>query len=104
MAVSVFISEQDGDVHFSTKNCNSREFEECVELFKQNYLKFDSVTKDWCYPIKISVISMIDELSEEFNIDGKNVLAECGNVPDAVLGISEIARKNIMDEYLKLKN
>lgn len=60
--VQVFISENDGDVHFSTKNCNSREFEECVELFKQNYLKFDSASKDWTFPIRIAVLNIVDNL------------------------------------------
>ena len=63
MAVEVFISEQDGDVHFSTKNCNSREFEECVELFKANYLKFDPSTKDWTFPIRIAVLNIVDNLN-----------------------------------------
>lgn len=61
--VNVYLSEQDGDAHFSTKNCNSREFEECVELFKQNYLKFDSASKDWTFPIRLSVLSVVDSLN-----------------------------------------
>ena len=44
---------------------------------------------------------IIDELSDEFDIDGKEVLAEMGNVPDTVLRISEIARQRIMKQYLK---
>ena len=60
--ISVFISEQDGDIHFSTKNCTRKEFEECVELFKQNYLKFDPSTKDWTYPIRIAVLTIVDSL------------------------------------------
>ena len=61
--VNVYLSEQDGDVHFSTVNCKAKELEECRELFRQNYLKFDSVTKDWTFPIRLSVLSVVDSLN-----------------------------------------
>ena len=60
--VNVYISEYDGDVHFSTKDCTRKEFEECVELFKQNYLKFDGQSKEWTYPIRLAVLSIVEVL------------------------------------------
>ena len=62
--VNVYISEKDGDVHFSTKNCNHKEFELCRELFKSNYLKYDSISKEWTFPIRLSVLSIIDILRQ----------------------------------------
>ena len=62
--VKIYLSEQDGDVHFSTKNCNHKEFELCRELFKSNYLKYDSVTKEWTFPIRLSVLSIVDILRQ----------------------------------------
>lgn len=44
---------------------------------------------------------LIDTLSEVFNINGKQVLKEVGNVPDSVLKISEIARENILKSYMQ---
>lgn len=60
--VHIFISEKDGDVHFSIKNNDRQEFEECVGLFKMNYLKYNSDSKNWTYPIRIKVLEIIDEL------------------------------------------
>lgn len=60
--VHVFISENDGDVHFSTVNCKAKELEECRELFRQNYLKFDSFSGDWTYPIRLAVLNIVSDL------------------------------------------
>ena len=60
--VNVYISEEDGDVHFSTKNCNSFEFETVHELFKMNYLEYNSKSKDWTYPIRLNVLNIITSL------------------------------------------
>lgn len=59
--VRIYLSEQDGLTHFQNINSSTREFETCVEFFKSKYLKFNG-NKDWTYPIKFSVLSMIDEL------------------------------------------
>ena len=59
--VKIYLSEQDGLTHFQNINSSTQEFETCVEFFKSKYLKFNG-NKDWTYPIKISVLSMIDEL------------------------------------------
>lgn len=66
--VNVYISEEDGDVHFSTKNCNSFEFETVHELFKMNYLEYNSKSKDWTYPIRLNILNIISSL-ENNNIE-----------------------------------
>lgn len=60
--VSVFISDLDGDVHFKVHNCNSKEFDFCTQFFKSKFLKFDSQSKDWTYPMRISILSIVEDL------------------------------------------
>ena len=60
--VKVYISEQDGDVHFKNVNSSVYELEVCVELYKSNYLKYNSHSREWTYPIRISVLNVIDVL------------------------------------------
>ena len=62
--VKVYISEDDGDVHFLIKSSSRKEFEDCVQIFKLNYLKYDSSTKEWFYPIRISIFTIIDALKK----------------------------------------
>jgi hypothetical protein len=62
--VKVYISEDDGDVHFLIKSSSRKEFEDCVQIFKLNYLKYDSSTKEWFYPIRISIFTIIDALKQ----------------------------------------
>ena len=44
--VKIFISENDGDVHFKTVKSNSFEMDIVVQLFKANFLTYDSVSHD----------------------------------------------------------
>lgn len=60
--VKIYISDEDGDVHFKTVDCNSFEFETVHELFKLNYLSYSPKTKDWTYPIRLKVLSIADTL------------------------------------------
>ena len=60
--VKVYISEQDGDVHFKTVKSNSFEMDTIVGLFKANFLTYDSVSHDWVYPIRLAVLNVVDEL------------------------------------------
>ena len=60
--VKVYISEQDGDVHFKTVKSNSFEMDTIVGLFKANFLTYDSVSHDWTYPIRLAVLNVVDEL------------------------------------------
>ena len=60
--VKVYISEEDGDVHFKTVDCNSFEFDTVHELFKLNYLSYSPKTKDWTYPIRLKVLSIVNSL------------------------------------------
>ena len=60
--VKVYISEQDGDVHFKTIKSNSFEMDTVVQLFKANFLSYDSITHDWTYPIRLAVLNIVDEL------------------------------------------
>ena len=72
--VKIFISEQDGDVHFKTIKSNSFEIDTVVGLFKANFLTYDSVSHDWVYPIKLEVLNVIDEL--KYNDISVDVLDE----------------------------
>ena len=60
--VKIFISDQDGDVHFKTVKSNSFEMDIVVQLFKANFLTYDSVSHDWTYPIRLAVLNVVDEL------------------------------------------
>ena len=60
--VKVYISDQDGDVHFKTVKSNSFEMDIVVQLFKANFLTYDSVSHDWTYPIRLAVLNVVDEL------------------------------------------
>ena len=60
--VKVYISEQDGDVHFKTVKSNSFEMDTIIGLFKANFLTYDSVSHDWVYPIRLAVLNVVDEL------------------------------------------
>ena len=60
--VKIWISESDGDVHFKTINSSAYEFDTCIGLFKSCYLKYDSSSKEWIYPIRISVLNVVDVL------------------------------------------
>ena len=60
--VKIYISETDGDVHFKTFKASAFEMDSCVEIFKANYLKYDPSLKEWTYPIRISVLNVIDVL------------------------------------------
>jgi len=66
--VKIYISEVDGDVHFKSINSSSYELDTCVELYKANYLKFDGSSKEWTYPIRLSVLNIADSLKAN-NID-----------------------------------
>ena len=72
--VKIYLSEQDGDVHFKTIKSNSYEMDTVVQLFKSNFLIFDSKTKTWKYPIKLEVLNVIDEL--KYNDIAVDVLDE----------------------------
>ena len=60
--VKVYISDQDGDVHFKTVKSNSFEMDTIIGLFKANFLTYDSVSHDWTYPIRLAVLNVVDEL------------------------------------------
>ena len=60
--VKVYISDQDGDVHFKIIKSNSFEMDTVVQLFKANFLTYDSVSHDWIYPIRLAVLNIVDEL------------------------------------------
>ena len=66
--VKVYISEQDGDVHFKNVNSSVYELELCVELYKSNYLKYNSHSREWTYPIKLLILSIISTL-ENHNVN-----------------------------------
>ena len=60
--VKIYLSENDGLTHFKTVKSNSFEMDIVVQLFKANFLTYDSVSHDWTYPIRLAVLNVVDEL------------------------------------------